>query len=96
MRLRDIATAVDLTERRVHAILAELIDSGYVIKVKTGRRNHYEINGQLPLPDFASRVQPVGEILRVLTRDAPTSTHVRGGSSVKTPPRVKSAVRRTS
>ena len=72
MRLRDIAAAVGLTERRVHAILGELIDSGYVIKAKTGRRNHYEINRRLPLPDFTARVQPVSEVVRLLTPEPPS------------------------
>lgn len=72
MRLRDIAAAVGLTERRVHAILGELIDSGYVIKAKTGRRNRYEINRSLPLPDFTARVHPIGEVVRLLTPESPS------------------------
>lgn len=72
MRLRDIAADVELTERRVHAILGELIDSGYVVKVKTGRRNRYEINGQLPVPDIATRARPISEVLRLLTPESPS------------------------
>ena len=67
IRLRDVAVAVELTERRVHAILGELIDSGYVIRNKDGRRNRYEINENLPLPDFTSRVYPISEVVRLLT-----------------------------
>ena len=69
MRLRDIATTVDLTERRVHAILGDLIDSGYLLKVKVGRRNRYEINADRPVPDFASRAQPIGEVVQLLVSE---------------------------
>ncbi len=70
MRLRDIATTVDLTERRVHAILGDLIDSDYLIKVKVGRRNRYEINADRPVPDFASRTQPIGEVVQLLVPES--------------------------
>ena len=70
MRLRDIATTVGLTERRVHAILGDLIDSGYLIKVKVGRRNRYEINADRPVPDFASRAQPIGEVVQLLVPES--------------------------
>ena len=33
-RMREIATALDITERSAHTILSELIDEGYVIKEK--------------------------------------------------------------
>ena len=66
MRLRDIAATVGLTERRVHAILGDLIDSGYLVKVKVGRRNRYEINAEQPVPDFASQAHPIGEIVHLL------------------------------
>jgi len=72
IRLRDVATAVGLTERRVHAILGELIESGYVIKDKNGRRNRYEINEQLPPADFTTRVQPVSEMVRLLSARSPS------------------------
>ena len=39
VRLRDIATTVGITERRAHAIVTDLVDAGYVVKDRNGRRN---------------------------------------------------------
>jgi DNA-binding Lrp family transcriptional regulator len=38
IRLRDIATAVGITERGAHRIVSELVDEGYVVR-EPGRRN---------------------------------------------------------
>jgi DNA-binding IclR family transcriptional regulator len=43
VRLREIAVALDITERSAHNIVSEVIEVGYVIKDKQGHRNHYEI-----------------------------------------------------
>jgi len=66
-RLRDIAASIDITERRAHAIVSDLVEAGYVVKVKDGRRNRYEIKTYLPLPESASREQAIGDVLDVLT-----------------------------
>lgn len=44
LRLRDIAVRVDITERAVSRIIHELVDDGYVVVTKKGRRNYYEAN----------------------------------------------------
>ncbi len=72
-RLCDIATFVGITERRVHGILKDLIESGYVTKTKTGRRNRYEILVHLPLPDPTHRIQAIGEVLNLLTTERTNS-----------------------
>ncbi|HET9090442.1 MAG TPA: ArsR family transcriptional regulator [Acidimicrobiales bacterium] len=72
MRLRDIAVAVDLTERRVHTILSDLVESGHVIKAKDGRRNRYEVNGQQPVPDFVAQIHPISEFVQLLAPETPT------------------------
>lgn len=43
VRLRDIALEVQLTERAVQAIVADLEQAGYLARTRTGRRNHYRI-----------------------------------------------------
>ena len=43
MRLRDIATAVGITERATIRIISELEEAGYVLREKVGRRNRYSI-----------------------------------------------------
>ena len=68
-RLCDIARTVDLTERRVQAILTDLISSGYVIRAKSRRRNRYEVRSQLPIPDFVDRVRAIGDFVALLDDD---------------------------
>lgn len=65
-RLRDIAQALLITERRAHAIVTDLASAGYVIKTKEGRRNRYTIQSHLPLPETAGSHRTVGELLDLL------------------------------
>lgn len=39
---RDIANEVGITERAVSTILNELVEGGYLEKIKVGRSNHYK------------------------------------------------------
>jgi DNA-binding transcriptional ArsR family regulator len=66
VRLRDIAGALGVTERSAYAIVSDLTDAGYVVKARDGRRNRYEIQHHLPLPDPTSRERTVGEVLSLL------------------------------
>ena len=43
-RIRDISTAVGLTERTVQAIVADLETAGYLTRTRTGRRTKYSVN----------------------------------------------------
>jgi hypothetical protein len=65
-RLRDIAAGLGITERSAYGIVAELAQAGYVVKQKDGRRNRYQIQAHLPLPEPTSRERTVGEILALL------------------------------
>ena len=49
VRLRDIANTLDITERSASSIVTDLTASGYVVKLKDGRRNRYRIQAHLPL-----------------------------------------------
>ena len=69
-RLRDIAAVAGVTERRAHAIVADLIDAGYVAKEKTGRRNRSRLQKDLPLPDPVNRQRTIGEVLDLLVGPA--------------------------
>lgn len=61
-RLRDIAGALDVTERTAHSIISDLTDAGYVAKEKEGRRNVYNIQAHLPLHD-SNGERAIGELL---------------------------------
>jgi DNA-binding MarR family transcriptional regulator len=66
IRLRDIGDTVGLTERAVHRIVVELSSAGYLARERRGRRNHYTIQSQLPLPEPLARGQKVSDLLRIL------------------------------
>lgn len=65
-RIRDIANAVAITERRAHDIVTDLAAAGYVVKTKEGRRNRYTIQSHLPLPEGSGSNRTVGELLHLL------------------------------
>ena len=67
VRLRDIAASLDITERSAFGIITDLVEAGYVVKEKNGRRNRYHIQAHLPLPEPDGRERTVGEILTLLT-----------------------------
>ena len=62
-RLRDLAAALDITERTAFGIVADLSEAGYVVKEKDGRRNRYHIQSHLPLRDSIGRARTIGEVL---------------------------------
>ena len=66
VRLRDIADSLDITERSAFSIVSDLVEAGYVIKEKDGRRNRYHIQAHLPLPEPSSQERTVGEVLALL------------------------------
>jgi predicted transcriptional regulator len=49
MRMREIAAHVGITERAVQRIIADLHESGCVVRHRQGRCNVYEINRDHPL-----------------------------------------------
>jgi hypothetical protein len=60
-----------MTERSAFGIVTDLVEAGYVVKEKDGRRNRYHIQAHLPLPDPAGRERTVGEILALLVGTGP-------------------------
>jgi predicted transcriptional regulator len=68
IRLRDIAAAIGITERAAHRILSELVDEGYVLRERHGRRNRYKVRPELPLRHPLVQEREVGDLLNVLLR----------------------------
>jgi hypothetical protein len=66
-RLRDIATAIGVTERTAFAIVADLAEAGYVVKERDGRRNRYHVQDHLPLPTTGAGEPTIGELLGLLS-----------------------------
>jgi DNA-binding MarR family transcriptional regulator len=66
IRLREIAAAVGITERAAHRIVSELVDEGYVVRERQGRRNRYQVKTKLPLRHPLAEEREVGDLLQVL------------------------------
>jgi hypothetical protein len=70
VRLRDLAVEIGVTERRAYGIVADLVEAGYVVKDKDGRRNRYRVEAQLPLPEPIGRQRTIGDVLGLLDANA--------------------------
>ncbi len=79
LRLREIASAVGITERAVQGIVSDLVDAGYVEKERLGRRNHYELHTELPLRHPLEDGHIIGELLEVVARSRGAANPVDGG-----------------
>jgi IclR-like helix-turn-helix domain-containing protein len=66
LRLRDLAAALGITERSAYGIVTDLVEARFVIKDKDGRRNRYQIEAQMPLPEPIGRERTVGDVLGLL------------------------------
>ena len=75
-RLRDLAVALDVTERTAYGIVLDLCEAGYVVKEREGRRNRYRIQAHLPLRDSIGRERTIGEVLDLLA-ERPLGRQVR-------------------
>ena len=83
-RLRDIAASLEITERSAYSIVTDLALAGYVVKHKDGRRNRYQVQEHLPLPDPAAREPAIGDVLAVLLGNTAGLASPAGGADVIT------------
>ncbi len=67
-RQRDIADAVGVTVGAVQRIVHELEEGGYIRHERVGRRNVYEIVGELPLRHPLEDRHTVEELVAVLAQ----------------------------
>jgi hypothetical protein len=67
VRLRDVATAVGITERAAQRIVTELVDDGYLERFRVGRRNTYRVNPARPLRAPFDDGRRVEELLTALS-----------------------------
>lgn len=71
-RLRDIAIDVGITERAVQRIVVELEAAGVLTRERRGRRNHYIVNGAVPLRHSLESHRSAGDLIRFLKRRSRT------------------------
>ena len=88
VRLRDIATTLGITERSAYSIVTDLTASGYVVKLKDGRRNRYQIQAHLPLREAITQERTIGEVLDILVESKIPS---RGSTSARLTGRCRSS-----
>jgi predicted DNA-binding transcriptional regulator YafY len=67
IRLREIAAELGITERHAYAIVTDLADAGYIVKLREGRRNRYQVQSHLALPELPDREQVIGDVLDILS-----------------------------
>jgi len=70
-RTREMAESVGITERAVQQIVRDLVEDGYVEKVKVGRRNRYTVVRATYLRHQQVSGVTLGQFLDLL---APTTT----------------------
>lgn len=62
-RMREVAERVGITERAVQRIVADLVHSGYLRRLRSGRCNRYEIRSDLPLRHPIERHRSVAALV---------------------------------
>jgi hypothetical protein len=70
---------VGITERSTYGIVTDLTAAGYTVKQKDGRRNRYQIQAHMPLPEPTSQQLAIGEVLALLA-GASTGGQLTGGN----------------
>ena len=66
-KIREIADAVGITERRAQSILADLEEAGYVLITREGRRNKYTVNSRKKFRHPAEANRPISELLTIFS-----------------------------
>lgn len=66
IRIRDIASQLDITERATQRIVADLVNAGYVDRRREGRRNVYTVKPHVPLGLPTQRDINVASLLAIL------------------------------
>ena len=64
---REIAQSIGVTERTTHKIISDLEEAGYITRRKSGRRNVYSVDPNLPLRHHTKKDIIVSELLEALT-----------------------------
>ena len=66
IRIRDIAGALQITERATQRIVADLAKAGYIDRERDGRRNLYSVKADAPLGLPTQRDIDLGSLLAML------------------------------
>ena len=69
VRLRDIASTLDITERAAQRIVTELVDEGYLSRKREGRRNSYTVHPEQPLRTAQAGNTQIGDFVAMLLKN---------------------------
>ncbi len=69
LRLRDVAERVQITERAVQRIVADLEEAGILTRIRDGRRNRYEVHADKPLRHPVESHRTVQDLLAMVQQD---------------------------
>jgi DNA-binding IclR family transcriptional regulator len=69
VRLRDIASTLDITERAAQRIVTELVDEGYLSRKREGRRNTYTVHPEAPLRSTQVKGTTIGDLMALLVEE---------------------------
>ena len=61
---RELSNIVDITERTTLRIINDLLEAGYITKMREGRRNRYSINPDKPISAPGLEKVPAEELLK--------------------------------
>ena len=65
IRMCDLARQVQVSERAVQGLVANLVSSGCITRVRVGRRNRYYVHYEAPLDDPRDTHLTVGDLLKM-------------------------------
>lgn len=75
LRMRDIALEVGITERAVQRIIAELTESGFIDRIKNGRRNIYKIHTEKHLKHPIESHKQISDLIKLIYSDSITNSN---------------------
>ena len=71
VRIREIAQKVEITERAVESLIADLINVGFLSRSRSGRRNVYELHGEANLRHPLVADTTVDQLIGAITPEEP-------------------------
>jgi hypothetical protein len=78
LRLRELAEQIGISPRATQTIVTDLVQAGFVERRREGRRNHYQVRGDRPLPDPWAGDHELSDLVGALV-SGPRSTRPSGG-----------------
>ncbi|WP_319560072.1 winged helix-turn-helix domain-containing protein [Marispirochaeta sp.] len=66
VRIRDIAREVNITERAVQRIIADLDEAGYIERIRDGRNNTYKVFTDLHLRHTIEKHRKISDLVTMV------------------------------